>query len=198
MHIQFLYNSYLKNTPWALDFELFLGGRGQVISPREHYLLANELHRNNIKLSALCLDALEISTDPDNDLPAHCQIAETFGHRLSFANAEFLRGAPADIAKALKGRVHFKLNNILWFSALQCIAANARLLYEQIFAAASLPLLQDPEDIEAAMDIVLSYKKLLSPGAGTLREDIRAFLQENERAYGECIEKNLEAFFKKL
>ena len=57
--IQFIYNSYLKNTPWDIDFELDLSKPGKVLTPQEHYLIGNELQRNGIKLSSICLDPLK-------------------------------------------------------------------------------------------------------------------------------------------
>ena len=53
MHAQFIYNSYLKNTPWEIDFELLISKEGKLLSPQEHYLIANELQRNGIKFAAL-------------------------------------------------------------------------------------------------------------------------------------------------
>lgn len=59
MHAQFIYNSYLKNTPWEIDFELLVSKAGKLLSPQEHYLIANELQRNGIKFTSLALNALE-------------------------------------------------------------------------------------------------------------------------------------------
>ena len=58
MHAQFIYNSYLKNTPWEIDFELLISKEGKLLSPQEHYLIANELQRNGIKFAALGLNTL--------------------------------------------------------------------------------------------------------------------------------------------
>jgi hypothetical protein len=59
MHAQFIYNSYLKNTPWEIDFELLISKEGKLLSPQEHYLIANELQRNGIKFAALGLNTLD-------------------------------------------------------------------------------------------------------------------------------------------
>ena len=78
MHIQFIYNSYLKNTPWDIDFELDLSKPGKVLTPQEHYLIGNELQRNGIKLSSICLDPLKDSEAVNDNLQLHCEIADTF------------------------------------------------------------------------------------------------------------------------
>lgn len=120
MHVQFIYNSYLKNTPWDIDFELSLAKPGKVLTPQEHYLIANELQRNGIKLSAIAFDA-GADNALDENLKLHCEIADTFGYRLSIANASAEVAAQA--AKYLKNKVHFKLNNVLWQAAVEVVGA---------------------------------------------------------------------------
>ena len=39
MHAQSIYNSYLKNTPWDIDFEVYLSKNGKPLTPQEHYLV---------------------------------------------------------------------------------------------------------------------------------------------------------------
>ncbi len=195
MHIQFLYNSYLKNTPWEIDFELTLNKPGKMMTPQEHYLLANELQRNHIKLSTLCFDVLDVAEQ--KDLQLHCRIAEIFGHRLSFANAEFL-SAPAEIGKALKGRVHFKLNNLLWFSGLQCIAELDRTLYAKITSAAGVAGQDEPKSNAELKALATGCRQVLTAEEGKLKEAMQSLFEVHAGEYADAIEKNLREFFSRL
>lgn len=118
MHVQFIYNSYLKNTPWDIDFELTLAKGARPLTPHEHYFVANELERNGIKLAAFELDALACGKEP-GELEMHAGVAAAFAYRLSLRNADLAIKDPAAVMKCTRGRVHFKLDNVLWLSALE-------------------------------------------------------------------------------
>lgn len=94
-----------------------------MLTPQEHYLIGNELQRNGIKLSSICLDPLKDSEAVNDNLQLHCEIADTFGYRLSFKNADIAMNDTAAAMKYLKGKVHFKMNNILWMSAIELVKA---------------------------------------------------------------------------
>lgn len=201
MHVQFIYNSYLKNTPWDIDFELSLSKPGKVLTPNEHYLIANELQRNGIKLAAICLDGLTEPEGLHENLQLHCEIADTFGYRLSFCNADLTMEQPALAVKYLKGKVHFKLNNVLWLSALQLIAAQDSALWQQICAASKLETVSAAAiscASAAAKDYALSYRRVLNPQEGNLAGVIKDFLAANSADYATIVTKNVEKFLKAL
>ena len=104
MHAQFIYNSYLKNTPWEIDFELLISKEGKLLSPQEHYLIANELQRNGIKFAALGLNTLDEAQLLQEMLQTHAAIADTFGYRLSFLHADLTLKDLGAVAKTLKGK----------------------------------------------------------------------------------------------
>ena len=104
MHAQFIYNSYLKNTPWEIDFELLISKEGKLLSPQEHYLIANELQRNGIKFAALGLNTLDEAQLLQEMLQTHAAIADTFGYRLSFLHADLALKDLGAVAKTLKGK----------------------------------------------------------------------------------------------
>ena len=200
MHVQFIYNSYLKNTPWDIDFELSLSKPGKMLTPQEHYLIANELQRNNIKLASICLDGLMETEALHEDLQVHCEIADTFGYRLSFCNADLAQVDFASAVKFLKGKVHFKLTNVLWLAALQVIANNAELMGK--IAAASELAVPSAEELTAETEIgkayALAYAKVLSPDAGNLSAEIKDYLLANQNEYATSVTKNVEIYLKKF
>ena len=200
MHVQFIYNSYLKNTPWDIDFELSLSKPGKMLTPQEHYLIANELQRNNIKLASICLDGLMETEALHEDLQVHCEIADTFGYRLSFCNADLAQVDFASAVKFLKGKVHFKLTNVLWLAALQVIANNAELM-DKIATASELAV-PSAEELTAETEIgkayALAYAKVLSPDAGNLSAEIKDYLLANQNDYATSVTKNVEIYLKKF
>ena len=192
MHIQFIYNSYLKNTPWDIDFELSLSKPGKVLTPQEHYLIANELQRNGIKLSAICLDGLKDGRTLSENLQLHCEIADTFGYRLSFANADIVLTDPGLAMKYLKGKVHFKLNNVLWLSAVRLAAAQSAPLYDKLCVLAGTD--GSDEDLLAA-----SYKTVLNPKTeDNMAAEMKAFIAEHKQEYVQQVLSKVEAFIKQL
>lgn len=192
MHIQFIYNSYLKNTPWDIDFELSLSKPGKVLTPQEHYLIANELQRNGIKLSAICLDGLKDGRTLSENLQLHCEIADTFGYRLSFANADIVLADPGLAMKYLKGKVHFKLNNVLWLSAVRLAAAQSAPLYDKLCVLAGTD--GSDEGLLAA-----SYKTVLNPKTeDNMAAEMKAFIAEHKQEYVQQVLSKVEAFIKQL
>ncbi len=195
MHVQFIYNSYLKNTPWDIDFELSLSKPGKVLTPEEHYLIANELQRNGIKLASICMDALKDSEALNEDLILHCEIADTFGYRLSFANADAGLEDPSAAIKALKGKAHLKLNNVTFCSGLSVIAEKNPELFAKIAAAVGLK----PEDFATnCKAFALGYKTILNPAEANLAAEIKCALQENKEAYKLALNNKVAEIIKNL
>ncbi len=69
--LQYIYNAYFKNAPWPVDFIVRLDA-GMTV--KAHYLLANELQRAKVILSALEL--------PASKLAQHCAVAKKLGHKI--------------------------------------------------------------------------------------------------------------------
>lgn len=200
MHVQFIYNSYLKNTPWNIDFELSLSKPGKLLTPQEHYLIANELERNGIKLAAVCLDTLNEDAALAENLQLHCDIASAFEYRLSLGNADIGLADPAAVMKYTKGKVHFKLNNILWLSAVKLIAANDAELYAKLAAVAGIEPAPSEKlcGTEAGRALALCYKKALNPKEADLAAAVKEFLASHKAEYAEAVRANVGCFLKKI
>lgn len=200
MHVQFIYNSYLKNTPWDIDFELSLSKPGKILTPQEHYLIANELQRNGIKLAAICLDGIQDQEALHANLQLHCEIADTFGYRLSFRNADLTIENPSAAVKYLKNKVHFKLNNVLWLAALQLIAEKDAALLAKIADALGLDAVQAEEltcSSEIGRKYALGYTAALNH-ENTLAAEIKDFVTQNKAEYATKVTQLTEKFIKAL
>ncbi|MBQ0067785.1 MAG: hypothetical protein KBS60_06365 [Phascolarctobacterium sp.] len=109
MHIQYIYNTYLKPTPWPIDFELELRRDGRPLTVQEHYLIANELERNGVRLTSFLFDMADNLTDAE--LQLHAEIANTFEYRLSLANADLGNNDYTEFLKIAKNKGHFKVKS---------------------------------------------------------------------------------------
>lgn len=200
MHVQYLYNTYLKNTPWEIDFELSLSKPGKVLTPAEHYLIANELQRNGVKLASLCFDCVGDQQALAENLQLHCEIASTFGYRLSFANADMALAAPAVALKRLQGKAHFKLNNLLWMSAVKLAAAKLPELYARLCAdCGAEPVPAESLCHSSSCQLLApAYRKLLAPGEGSVAEQLKSLLVEQQAEYEAEVLANTSDFLKRL
>lgn len=201
MHAQFIYNSYLKNTPWNIDFEVVVSKTGKLLSPQEHYLIANELQRNSIKFAALGLNTLEETQALEQDLKIHAAIADTFGYRISFLHADLVLTDLGAITKTLKGKAHFKLSSVLWLAAWETILATAPELAGKMREYAKLPEVGAEALIpqsETGRAYALSYRTLLAPEAGNFAQQVKEALQDNRELYGERISVLVGKYIKTL
>ena len=189
MHIQNVYNTFLKSAPWEIDFEIAMSVPGKCLTPQEHYFLANEMQRNGIKLAAVCVDAVNEGVAFTEELQQHADIADTFGYRLSIKNADIALEDLAKVMKATKGKVHFKANNLLWLSAVQYIAESNADLYTAMLQSLGL-------DATAVKDgdytaFAAGYGKMLQANV-ELGTNIRSYIQANKDKYVEVVQQNLQ------
>ncbi len=199
MHTQYIYNTYLNNTPWDIDFELKLAKPDKLMTPQELYLISNELQRNGIKMASMELDAGKAAAEPEG-MKVYGEIAATFGYRLSLFNADLYASAPGALAKAMKGQVCLKMGNLLWLCALDVVKEKDAALMQQMQDFAGLPEFTGAELLpagEAACAWALAYKKLLTPEAGFAAK-IKKVLADNAAAYKEAVEKAVGAVLKEL
>lgn len=166
-----------------------------MLTPQEHYLIGNELQRNGIKLSSICLDPMKDSEAVNDNLQLHCEIADTFGYRLSFKNADIAMNDTAAAMKYLKGKVHFKMNNILWMSAIELVKALDADLFGKLCAACGCEATADAAD----RALVLGYRKALNPKEeSNVAADMKAFLEAHHAEYAAAIKENVAAKLKNI
>lgn len=197
MHIQYLYNTYLKSTPWAIDFELDISKPGKTLSVQEHYLIANELKRNNINLSGLCVDGLYESAALHEELQIHADIADTFNYRLSVKNMELAGVDPVELAKATKGKVHMKFNNVLWMCGVHCMEKSDQELYAKVCAAADTEAVGVICGSPAMKSLAMSYTTVLAKDS-ELGKEVKAFLAAHKDEYKAMITTMFGNVTKKL
>lgn len=107
MFAQNLYQTYLSNTPWDIDFEVSLVKNDKITSPQEHFLVSFELTRNKVKLASIELNG-ENKEAILTDLVIHSAIANEFDYRLAFKNSDQLLEELDSLKKIINNKGFFK------------------------------------------------------------------------------------------
>ena len=72
--LQYVYNAYFKGAPWPVDFVISFADRE--LSPKAHYLIANELQRAGVNVCAV-----EIAPDSMH-FAGNCKVAAKMPHKI--------------------------------------------------------------------------------------------------------------------
>ena len=193
MFLQKMYKDYLDDTPWDLDFEVDLSAGGKVLTPQEHYFLANELKRAAVKFDTLCVSAGTIREVWLKESAIHAAIAKAFDYRLSFADADLHFADLGETAKICGGKVHFKLSSLLWLAALQTLAAAEPELYRQAAQRAGLPAIEAGQltcATEAGQAFAQAYEAILGgEDQNGIASALKSALENYQTLYAECASK---------
>lgn len=201
MHVQTIFDTYFKDTPWPLDLELDLSRAGLPLTPQAHYLLANELQRNGIKIASVCLDSRVDSEAVEQEFAKHAAIADTFGYRMSIANADFY--APVTLRKMVKqagGKLHLKLSSILWLAVLATVAFTDMPLMQKIAAQANLPVPTSGEltmEQELGRKYAASWIQILTAKEYT-PADLKKVVEKTSTVYAAKVQEFVQPFLTDL
>jgi hypothetical protein len=186
MHTQTTYDTYFKNTPWPLDLEVDLSRADLPLTPAAHYLIVNELERNGIQPGSICIDAKLDRAAVTTDFGQHAAIAATFGYRLSITNADLYLPEWEKAVKTAGGKIHLKLNNILWLAALATLADTDKALMAKIAGQAGLPV-PAAADLKPGSELAVKYAAAAATILGADKEhkhaEIKAALAQNQAEY---------------
>ena len=188
MFLQNMYKDYLDDTPWDLDFEVDLSRCHKVLTPQEHYFLANERKRAAVKFDTLCVNADTFKKEMEENLAYHAGIAKAFDYRMSFADAVPAFDNLAAVAKSFNQRVNFKLTHVLWLAALQTIAGTEGILLKQIADRAGLAVPKAEEldfEQEAGIAFATAYDKVLGAEEGKEKLPVKEAVEKEKDLYEE-------------
>ncbi len=201
MYAQNMYKTYLQDTPWDLDFEIDFSNSDKMMCPCEHYFLANELKRSGVKFDTLCVNVTYVKPELEKNLEVHAGIAKSFDYRLSFVDTSLVYDDLSDLADGFNRKVNFRLNNVLWLSALQTIADTDKSLMRKIAERAGLPL-PTVEDLVPSEPLgqsyATSYDKILSKKEGVPELPVRRIVERNKGMYETYLKKQIRRYLDSL
>lgn len=138
----YIYRTYLKRTPWPIDFELSIDETITVTSPQDHFLVANELERQEVKLTSVAprfcgefqkgVDYIGDLTQFEAEFKVHAAIADKLGYRLSIHSGSDKLSVYPIIAKYTQGRVHVKTAGTNWLEGLRLICRVDKKLFREV------------------------------------------------------------------
>ncbi len=201
MHTQTTYDTYFKNTPWPLDLEVDLSRADLPLTPAAHYLIVNELERNGIQPTSICIDAKLDQAAVTTDFNKHAAIAATFGYRLSITNADLYLPDWEKAVKTAGGKIHLKLNNVLWLAVLATITETDQQLSSKLAGLAGLPVPAAADlapGSAAAVKYAAAYAAILGADKEHKNAEIRATLAKNMTVYTEKVTAFVGHYLEKL
>ena len=138
----YIYRTYLKRTPWPIDFELSIDETLTVTSPQAHFLVANELERQEVKLTSLAprfcgefqkgVDYIGDLAQFEAEFKVHVAIADKLGYRLSIHSGSDKLSVYPIIAQYTQGRVHVKTAGTNWLEGLRLICRVDKKLFREV------------------------------------------------------------------
>ncbi|HIU64973.1 MAG TPA: hypothetical protein IAB06_08085 [Candidatus Avacidaminococcus intestinavium] len=138
MRVQSLYNSYLLNTPWEINFALSMVAAGKSLTLEEHYLVGHELIRNKVKIALVKMP--QSGTWDLQECSGHAEVAEACGYRLSFDYEKSLQEILPEVLKCTNRNLHINITSLLCEATLQVIELTDQVLYKKIIAVDKVEL----------------------------------------------------------
>lgn len=143
-HAAHIYETLIKSS--AADFELSIDETMTPTTPAQHYFVASELVRRNVRFATIAprfcgefqkgVDYIGDLAQFEAELAVHAAIARHFNYKLSIHSGSDKFSVFALIGKHTRGRFHIKTAGTNWLEAMRVAAAADPALYREVHAFA--------------------------------------------------------------
>ncbi len=140
--IIYIYNKYIKENLDKLDFEVSIDETMTPTTPCEHFFVANELAKMNIKVTTIAprfcgefqkgIDYIGDINQFEKELKIHAAIARHFNYKLSIHSGSDKFKTFKLIGKYTNGNFHVKTAGTNWLEAVKIVAMVDYELYREI------------------------------------------------------------------
>jgi len=137
-----IYNTCLDGGKANCDFEISIDETATPTTPLQHFYVANELTRQNVKFATMAprfcgefqkgVDYIGNLEQFEQELKVHAAIARHFGYKLSIHSGSDKFSTFTLIGKYTNGNFHVKTAGTNWLEAMRAVAASAPDLYRDI------------------------------------------------------------------
>lgn len=137
-----VYQQFFIDKPANADFELSIDETSTPTTPLEHYFVASELIRRNVKIATLAprfcgefqkgIDYIGDLSRFEAELKVHAAIARHFGYKLSIHSGSDKFSVFPLIGRITKGNFHVKTAGTNWLEAMRVVAMVDFALYREI------------------------------------------------------------------
>lgn len=193
----------IKKKRLRVDLEISLDETTHTTDLTAHYFVANELDENLVKINSLAprfvgefQKAIDYIGDVDafqEDLRAHCKIADHFGYKISIHSGSDKFMVFPSIARETRGRFHLKTSGTSWLEAVRVISQCDPALYRDMHQAA----LENLDRARAFYAVHCDTSKI-RPLDEVADEDLPKYMQEDDArqllhiTYGYMLKENEE------
>ena len=161
--IEEIYQSVIIKAGRTIDFEISIDEVDTPTSPQDHFFVANELNRREIKASGVAprfCGAFEKGIDYIGDLAqferefvVHAQIAQHFGYKLSIHSGSDKFSVFPIIGTYAKAGLHVKTAGTNWLEAVRVIANVDPKLYRKLHATSLSSLAAARKYYKVSIDV---------------------------------------------
>ncbi|HHY81225.1 MAG TPA: hypothetical protein GX505_00905 [Clostridiales bacterium] len=138
----YIFKKYISEKTHQVDFEVSVDETSAPTLPMQHYFVANELIKRNVKITAIAprfcgefQKGVDYAGDVnrfDDEMKVHAAIARHFGYKLSIHSGSDKFSVFPSIGKYTGGRFHVKTAGTSWLVAMQVIAEADPNLYREV------------------------------------------------------------------
>ena len=137
-----IYNTCLDGGKANCDFEISIDETATPTTPLQHFYVANELTKQNVKFATMAprfcgefqkgVDYIGNLAQFEEELKVHAAIARHFGYKLSIHSGSDKFSTFTLIGKYTNGNFHVKTAGTNWLEAMRAVAASDPALYRSI------------------------------------------------------------------
>ena len=145
-YMVYIYKEYVSKTDHTIDFEVSIDETLTVTKPESHFLVANELIRQDVKVNSLAprfigefqkgVDYMGDLAEFEADFVVHALIADYFDYKISIHSGSDKFSVFPIIAKHTDGLFHLKTAGTNWLEAVRVLSKNDPALFREMHAYA--------------------------------------------------------------
>ena len=143
---QRIYDRFFRDGKANADFEISIDETATPTTPAQHYFVAAELARRDIKPATVAprfcgefqkgIDYIGDLDQFDRELAVHAAIARRFGYKLSVHSGSDKFSVFPSVGRHTRGVFHIKTAGTNWLEAMKIVAEKDPALYRQVHAFA--------------------------------------------------------------
>ena len=145
-YMVYIYTEYVAKADHVIDFEVSIDETITVTKPESHFLVANELIRQDVKVNSLAprfigefqkgVDYMGDLEEFEQDFVVHALIADYFDYKISIHSGSDKFSVFPIIAKHTDGLFHLKTAGTNWLEAVRVLSKNDPALFREMHAYA--------------------------------------------------------------
>lgn len=185
-YMVYIYKEYVENAGREIDFEVSIDETVTITKPESHFLVANELIRQDVKVTSLAprfigefqkgVDYMGNLEDFEQDFVVHALIAEYLGYKISIHSGSDKFSVFPIIAKHTHGLFHLKTAGTNWLEAVRVLSKHNPRLFREMhkYAIEYFPVAQAYYHITPDVEVIKPIDEVADEDLPNYMEDRNA------------------------